>query len=183
VPAASQANAIEKTYLEASYLPQPAADQMRELLREYLPLRIIDADTEELRTDLQATNDLQAKMWAPVAAAAQSGISPDLISSLGDSLTEVVNLSETRIVSNLYARVPETVILLLLFGSGLSLAMVGYTAGLSRRRSWLSAAVMVIALSSVMWLVIDLDRPHEGLLQVSQQPLIDVQQWMGLPKS
>src|SRR6187431_3219364 len=35
-----EANAIGTTYLRAGYLPEPAADQMRELLVEYIPLRI-----------------------------------------------------------------------------------------------------------------------------------------------
>jgi hypothetical protein len=59
--------------------------------------------------------------------------------------------------------------------------MVGYSAGLRRRRSVLSAVVLVIALGVVMTLVIDLDRPQDGLINVSQQALLDVQRWIGLP--
>src|SRR6476469_4098614 len=36
-----EANAIGTAYLRAGYLPQPASDQARELLREYVPLRIV----------------------------------------------------------------------------------------------------------------------------------------------
>jgi hypothetical protein len=43
----------------------------------------------------------------------------------------------------------------------LSLAMVA-SAGLTRRRSLLSAAVLVIALGAVITIVVDLDRPREG---------------------
>ena len=92
-------------------------------------------------------------------------------------------ISETRIVAGRYSRVPETVLLLLLVGSALSLGMVGYMAGLKRRRSILSAVVMVVALGVVLTIVIDLDRPTEGLIQVSQQALLDVQAWIGLPSS
>jgi hypothetical protein len=120
-------------------------------------------------------------MWAIAAEVAQSGHSPDLVSSFGESLTEIVSLNQTRIVAGLYARVPETVLLLLLAGSALSLAMLGYSAGLTGRRSVLSAVVLVVALGAVMALVIDLDRPQEGLLRVSQQALLDVQKWMGQP--
>ena len=59
--------------------------------------------------------------------------------------------------------------------------MVGYSAGLTGRRSVLSAAVLVVALAAVLTLVIDLDRPQEGFLTVSQQPLIDVQRQIGAP--
>jgi membrane protein YdbS with pleckstrin-like domain len=94
-----------------------------------------------------------------------------------------VAISETRIVAGRYSRVPETVLLLLLVGSALSLGMVGYMAGLKRRRSILSAVVMVVALGVVLTIVIDLDRPTEGLIQVSQQALLAVQGWIGLPSS
>jgi hypothetical protein len=59
--------------------------------------------------------------------------------------------------------------------------MVGYSAGLTRRRSLLSAVVLVIALGAVIAIVVDLDRPRDGFIEVSQQPLIDVQQQIGAP--
>jgi hypothetical protein len=40
---------------------------------------------------------------------------------------------------------------------------------------------MVVALGVVLTIVIDLDRPQDGLINVSQQALLDVQSWMGTP--
>jgi hypothetical protein len=37
----SEANSIGTTYLRAGYLPEPASSTSRELLREYVPLRIV----------------------------------------------------------------------------------------------------------------------------------------------
>lgn len=179
----AEANAIGKAYLQADYLPQPATDQMRALLREYLPLRIAGDDVSVVKASIGRSMELHAEMWRIAAEVARSGHSPDLVSSFGESLTEIVSLNESRVVSGLYARVPETVLLLLLAGSALSLGMVGYSAGLSGRRSILSAVVLVVALGAVMTLVMDLDRPQEGFLQVSQQALLDVQRWIGLPAS
>jgi len=82
-------------------------------------------------------------------------------------------------VGGLYSRVPQTILILLLAGSALSLGMVGYSAGLNGRRSVLSAVVMVVALGAVLVMVIDLDRPQDGFLTVSQQPLIDVGRTIG----
>ena len=103
------------------------------------------------------------------------------MSAFGESVTEIVSLNQTRIVASMYARVPETILFLLLAGSALSLGMVGYGAGLTGRRSVLSAVVLVVALGATMTLVIDLDRPQEGFLRVSQQALLDVQKWIGQP--
>ena len=46
----AEANAIGTAYLRAGYLPEPASSEARELLREYVPLRIVSSDT----TDIQA---------------------------------------------------------------------------------------------------------------------------------
>jgi len=46
---------------------------------------------------------------------------------------------------------------------------------------FLSAIVLIVALGAVLALVIDLDQPDAGFVQVSQQPLIDLQQQIGPP--
>lgn len=178
----AEANAIGTVYLQSDYLTAPAAEALKELVRVYLPLRIAD-DPDQVEENIQRSVTLHSEMWALVAEAARSGHSPDLVSALGDSVSELVALNETRIVAGLYARVPETVLLLLLVGSALSLGMVGYAAGLKRRRSVLSAVVMVVTLGVVLAILIDLDRPQDGLINVSQQALVDIQQWVGLPSS
>jgi hypothetical protein len=175
-----EANAIGTAYLQADYLPEAAAAEMKSLMRDYLDLRIVDADSD-IPADLARSRELHAEMWAIAAEVARSGHSPDLVSAFGDSLTTVIAINESRLVSGMYARVPETVLLILLAGSALSLGMVGYTAGLKRRRSVLSAVVMTLILGVVLIIVIDLDRPRDGVITVSQQALIDTQQWVGPP--
>ena len=44
--------------------------------------------------------------------------------------------------------------------------------GVQRATQWLA---LVLVTSAVILLIVDLDRPQEGLLQVSQQTLIDLQ--------
>jgi hypothetical protein len=92
-----EANAISKAYLEAGYLPQPADDQVKELLREYLPLRIANtSDRSVVQANFQKSQDLHAQMWAIFEPYARSGSLTDLMSSLGESLTEIRTLNETR---------------------------------------------------------------------------------------
>ncbi|MET0771760.1 MAG: hypothetical protein ABWZ82_01640 [Candidatus Limnocylindrales bacterium] len=173
-----EANAIRAAYLQADYLPPSAGDELKGLLRDYVPLRIATNDRAVVLEAIAEGQVLRDRMWAIEAAAAQSGYAPDLISSLGDTLTEVATVAERREIAALHARVPETVLWLLLLGSWLSLAMLGYSAGLTRRRSLMTAIILILALGAVTSLVVDLDRPQDGFLQVSQFALRDVQAWI-----
>jgi hypothetical protein len=176
-----EANAIGTTYLRAGYLPEPASSQTRELLRQYVPLRIVVTDSADIASDIAHSEDILTQLWTIGEGVAKTTNQGDLVSLYLDSLNQTIDLHETRVTAGLYARVPETVVLLLIFGSGLSLLMVGYSAGLTERRSLLSAIVLILALGAVITIVIDLDRPREGFIQVSQQPLIDLQRQIGPP--
>jgi hypothetical protein len=178
-----EANAIGTTYLRAGYLPEPASSQIRELLREYVPLRIVVTDATDVAADIARSEDILDKLWTISEGVARTTNQGDLVSVYLESLNETIDLHETRITAGLYARVPETVLLLLIGGSALSLAMVGYSAGLTKRRGLLNAVVLVFALGAVIMIVVDLDRPREGFIQVSQQPLIDLQRQIGPPSS
>jgi len=178
----AEANAIGTTFLRAGYLPEPASSQTRELLREYVPLRIVVTDSIDVQSDIERSNAILAQLWTIAQDVAKTTDQGDLTSTYIESLNETIDLHESRITAA-NGRVPETIVLLLVIGSALSLGMVGYSAGLTKRRSLLSAAVLVIALGAVIMVVVDLDRPREGFIQVSQQPLIDLQQQIGPPST
>ncbi len=59
--------------------------------------------------------------------------------------------------------------------------MVGFSAGLTWRRSPLTADAMIVVLGAVITLVIDLDRPHGDFI-LSQEPLLQLQQQVGPPR-
>jgi hypothetical protein len=177
-----EANAIGTTYLRAGYLPDTASGEIRELLREYVPLRIRLTGSSDLKGDIERSQTILNRLWAIAEGVAKTTNQGDLVSTFIESLNDTIDLNETRITAR-NARVPETLVLLLFVGSALTLTMVGFSAGLTRRRSLLSAVVLIIALGAVLTIVVDLDRPREGLIQVSQQPLIDLQQQIGPPQS
>lgn len=178
-----EANAIGTTYLRAGYLPQPAADESRELLREYAPLRVNVTDRAQLQANLERSEEILADLWTIAEDLARPDPDSEMLGLYVDSLNQTIDLNETRKSAIVYARVPETVVILLVLGALLTLGMVGYSAGLTRRRSPITAVVLVIVLGAVITLIVDLDRPRDGFLQVSQQPLLDLIEQIGPPES
>jgi hypothetical protein len=175
-----EANTIHTAYLRAGYLPAPYGDQSRALLREYVSLRINTDDRQQLAANFARSQEIHAQLWAMVEQLAKTE-SSDVFALYIESVNDVINAHESRATAIVYARVPETVVILLILGAGITLGMVGYSAGLTRRRSPMTALVLVVLLAVVLTLVVDLDRPRNGFLQVSQQPLFDLIDEIGPP--
>jgi hypothetical protein len=178
----AEANAIRGTYLRAAYLPQPQSDQLREIVREYVPLRIGTAGMSgaEIQANIAKSNELTAQAWDITQAFIRENFSSDAYAAFVDSLDEMTETGATRVtaISN---RVPEGIILFLIGGSVLSVGLVGYSAGLTLKRSFVAAFFLVFLFTAVLYLVLDLNQPVSGMFQISQQPLITVQQEIGPP--
>jgi hypothetical protein len=168
-----EANSIGTTYLRAGYLPAPYDTQLESLLQEYVPLRIVKTQ-DGLKAKIARSVKLQNEMWAITEKLAREHGNLPVVALFVDSLNETIDAHESRIAAGVYSRVPPTVIWFLVAGVIFSVGMVGYNAGLTGRRSMISALVLAVALSAVLGLVVDLDRPSGGLIRTSQQPLVDL---------
>jgi hypothetical protein len=175
-----EANSIGTTILRAGYLPEPFSSESEALLREYVPLRIVD-NQDELEDKITRSVEIQNELWTLAERLARTSGDLPVVAIYIESLNETIDLHESRITAGVYARVPPTIIWLLVTGVVLSVGMVGYNAGLTGRRSVISAVVLALALSAVIALVIDLDRPTSGIIRTSQQPLIDLRKSLETP--
>lgn len=178
----AEANSIGTTYLRAGYLPEPAASTSQELLRVYVPLRIVPEDVDALPDLIRRSNEINTELWSIAEDLARSAPDSEVLGLYIDSLNETIDANTTRIIGGIYARVPQTVLAMLLLGFVLTMGMVGFSAGLTRRRSAITAVAMIVVLGAVITLVIDLDRPN-GDFRVSQEPLIQLEQQVGPPSS
>lgn len=93
---------------------------------------------------------------------------------LVQSLNQVIDLDATRWKA-LNDHVPDSVIYVNALVGLLAAMLVGYTYGLSGRRQLFSMFVLALAITIVLSVIIDLDRPRSGFIRVSQQPMIDLQ--------
>ena len=179
----NEANSIGTTFLRTGYLPEPASSESQELLREYVPLRIVSGDTsdEEIDASLARSGEILDELWSIAEGLAQKTPDSEVLGLYIDSLNETIDANTTRVTAGLVARVPQTIVVLLFAGSALTLGMVGFNAGLTRRRSPLTAVVLIVVLGAVIALIVDIDRPIGGTLTTGQQPLIDLQQQIGPP--
>lgn len=174
----TEANAIGTTYLRANFLPEADARESRRLLLEYASLRTPADAPKDVPERIARSLKIHADLWAIAERLAHAMPQSVVLALYIDALNEMIDVHESRVTVAIYGRLPGTVFLLLLITSILTLAMVGYSAGLTGRRSPPTAIVMMLVLGAVITLLLDLDRSRGGLVKVNQQPLFDLQQQM-----
>jgi hypothetical protein len=91
-----------------------------------------------------------------------------------ESLNEVIDLHTERVVA-VFNRISTGLWLGIFFVALLTLAMVGFSNGLSESRNFIAQLALVLVFAAVILLIVDLDRAGEGFMQVNQQAMIDLQ--------
>jgi hypothetical protein len=174
-----EANAIGTTYLRAKTLPEPGSSEIQELLRQYTALRvemagITDDAPETIRGIDNRTKDLHDLLWSHAAALAKQSPNP-VIAVFLQTLNETIDF-HTKRLAEFRNRVPFSIYLVLFGVSAITLLLVGYYFGSSKRRARVLTTMLALLVASVMWLIMDLDQPLRGAIKTSQQSLIDLNQ-------
>jgi hypothetical protein len=176
-----ETNSIGTTYLRAGFLGEPVAGDVKRLLREYVPLRVTVNDRAQYLANQDASIAILNQIWKQAEEVARAHPESETVSLFIQTLNDTIDLQTTRATAVILARVPETILILLFLGEVLAMGIVGYSAGLTGSRGLVAALMLVLAFSAVLTLLVDLDRPRDGFLQVNQQPLITLSEQLGPP--
>jgi len=169
-----ESNALGTAYLRAGFLPEPQRAKTQTLLREYVDIRVSVSQTGKLEQVVARSEELHGALWAEAASAGEKGAQPVLVGLYVQALNDVIDVHAKRL-SAIRSRIPTTIWFVLYAVTILSMTALGYYSGLNDTHSTPAIVVLVLIFSAVMWLIADLDRPREGMLTVSQQPMIDLQ--------
>jgi hypothetical protein len=170
-----EANAIGSAANFAIMLPEATRQPILDLLREYTAVRTglgRPFDPAKLEHDVARSVDLQAMLWQfAVTLTAESPQSLPIYRFVG-SLNEMNNIHESRL-SAIRFRIPAEVMVLLLGVAIVAMALTGYHSGVRGARRPMATILTAMTVAIVMTLVVDLDRPARGFIQVPVQPLVD----------
>jgi hypothetical protein len=176
-----EANAIGTTYLRAGMLPD-GGEEMRRLLREYVAVRLEAVQPGKVAEGISRSEKIQQKMWTQAETIGDKNPNSIVVGLFVQSLNQMIDLHAARMQAGLRSRIPGAIWLGLFAVAALSLATMGYHSGLSGTRRSLAIVAVAVTFAVVIELIADLDRPQEGVLRVSQQALLDVQQSMRPPQ-
>ena len=174
-----EVNAIGTCYLRADLVPDPERVEIRQRLREYVHLRAeVIKQPQTLPKILARSEALQDELWSQAVLVAKKDSNSEMHALFVDSLNVVIDFHTSRIVVSQY-HIPGIIWLALYGLSILSMVGVGYQFGRAGSRDFAIIFCLALAFSIVIVLIADLDRVYEGTLQVSQQPMIELDRKLG----
>ena len=174
----AEANAIGTAWQRSSLLPDSHRAQAQAALRDYLDVRIVaNGSTMDnykgvtaLRVD---TTRAQARLWDVARRAATADPDP-VTTGLFAEAVNVLTDAYVRRNAALDRRVPEVVLFLLLGTFLMAGVVVGFATGVAGHRPSLASHVMVALIAILVFIILDLDRPRRGLVQVDEDSLLEL---------
>lgn len=177
-----EANAIGTAYLRAHFLPSPLDRKASQLLKAYVDARIdfyaAGISAEKLQEVNVKTYKIESKLWEHAIAASKTGTTPIPVSQFVEALNAVIDINEKRQVA-LENHVPEPVVVLLFLVASVGMGFIGYDYGLKGKRRHYSTLVFALLIAVVLTVILDVDRPRRGMIQVSQASLLRLQEIIG----
>jgi hypothetical protein len=173
-----EANAIGTAFLRAGMLPHAESASIRRGLRSYADARLAATTGAPVEEVIRRSEQIHHQLWTEAVAVAAQDQRSVITGLFIQSLNEVIDLHTARVMAGLRNRMPLTVWIVLFAVGVLAFFTMGYQAGLTRADRSPAAVVLALTFGAVIWLVADLDRPGEGFLRVSQEPMSEVRRMM-----
>jgi hypothetical protein len=172
-----EANAIRTVWLRGGLLPEAHRQPVRDAIRESLDLRLRAraelGDPVRLADTVRQTEAVQTRLWRHAEAASIEAPN-DITATFLDALNDMIDTGHERLAAA-RSRIPVGVWLLLLLVAAVGCWTSAYGTGANGVRSVLACALLPLLITVVIVLVGDLASEREGLISVSQQPLVDLQ--------
>jgi hypothetical protein len=176
----SDANSLEGLYLLSSLLPEDSRKPFKQSLRKYVDIR---AQIASFRRNLSAEDIaelsaqaevLHSQMWKTAKDSAAANPPAKFAEPILKGLIDALSVHRARMFG-WESRVPDSIIWLLLLGCVAGMTAIGLSGGLGKHRGLPARIIVTVLLSATIYVVLDLDRPHEGLIHISQSPMLHLQ--------
>jgi hypothetical protein len=172
-----EVNAIDASYLRADLLEEPYRSSVHRTLREYVALRLDEAREDELSNDVRRPERVQDELWQAVIAMHEAAPTSVIKALFVESVNSVVDAQAKRADMARHP-IPTTIWIALYLLTVVAMGKVGYQSGISGPRRSAAMPTLALTFTLVFVLIVDLDRPLRGLMTVSQQAMVDLQEKM-----
>jgi hypothetical protein len=184
VEVVNEANAIGTAWLRTDLVSDTHRTQVKQLLYQYGQIReetvqVSAADATQRAELIAKAESVFADLWRIAATEARETGTPVSMGVVA-SLNDMIDALATRDAA-ISRHVPELV-LYLLFGTFVLLGgVIGYSSAITGVRPGVPVYSLMTLIIILVFLIIDLDRPRRGLIEVDQSKLISAVAAMKAP--
>tara|TARA_R110000744_G_scaffold362053_1_gene470008 strand:+ start:567 stop:1400 length:834 start_codon:yes stop_codon:yes gene_type:complete len=173
-----EAGAISRVAMQAKLLSGKIREDVFNELDAYLALRIslsqVDLANPEQRSAInKKVSKSQAKLIELAQQELENPKSTLIANGFYQSLSGMIQIENKR-TAMLRLHVPEPVLFLLFCVFVTVGGMLGYNSGLGKKRPAFPTVLLFTLIVLVVFIIIDLDRPKRGIIQVNQDSLHDM---------
>jgi hypothetical protein len=177
----TEANAVGTAYLRAGFLDEPDRTSTRDLLREYVEVRLAAAaDPALLESVVTRSEEIHGQLWSIVEDNVSLGQDSDVMALFVESINEVIDVHSLRLAT-VDLRLPRLLGIVMYAATVLSFLLVGVASSSDGKRDPIAILLFALAFVAVLIIIVDLDRPQQGLLTVSQTAISDLLRQMATP--
>lgn len=163
--------------MRADLVGERDEEKIKELLKEYVNARVYAIDLGDpniIKNAMARSQEIHKELWDQVSSASKR--EPSLNTwLLIQSINDVIDSHEKRVTAGFYNRTPSSIWLVLLTISSLTMMTMGSQARLSNSRRLVAVIPLILAFTSLTAVVLDLDRPQDGMITVGQEAMISLQ--------
>jgi hypothetical protein len=170
-------NAIGTTYLRTETIAEPERSHIKALLKNYVENRINMSSANDIESRLARSSELQTALWQETAAVTEKDRSP-VAAIFVTSMNETIDLHTKRITMMFQHRIPGLIWVSLYMLTILGIAAMGYQNGLLDHGRSPAVIIVTLMFAVVIFMIADLDKPGAGIIDVDQQPMIDLRNSM-----
>ena len=178
----TEANTVGTAYLRAGFLDEPDRTSTQDLLQEYVEVRLAAAADPEalLESAMTRSEEIHGELWSIVEEQVRQGNESDIMALFVESVNEVIDVHSLRLTAATL-RLPRLLGVVLYAATILSFLLVGVANSSDKERDQIALTIFALAFVAVLMIIVDLDRPQQGLLTVSQQAMSDLLRQMTAP--
>ncbi len=176
-----EANAIGTAYLRLDLLTAEARKSLRDKFRLYVDSRLAAyrdvSDREATKAALARSAAIQSEIWTESVAASRAILPQPAAMLLLPALNQMIDITTTRSVA-MQNHPPSIIFIMLIFLALLSALLAGYNMACSSSK--IHMLVFAAILSITVYVILDLEYPRLGLVQINtaDQVLVEVRQGM-----
>jgi hypothetical protein len=170
-----EAQDVADVFRLADFLPAADRERTRSLITEYIAVSLEARGVAGFKRAFAQREAMHRELWAIAAregaANPNSEIAAQFVSDVGQMLNSHLNRSILAVSSRIPIGIVAGLVLILL----LTMGMLGYQMGLMSPSRSPALGPLILSTALVVFLIVDLDRPLEGALQVHDRALGELQ--------